>query len=193
MSGWASGIISFVDGSKRLIAAALLMICAGCSHDVAWRSYQTSEYLDVRREYFGRIHLRYDTVTLTDCTVCFGPRAWYTESCVRIDETGMFRKAANRSYAWLREIECRMDHGEKVKRDFKFPFYAADVRAPETTNYLGDIQVDMAPDGGTLVAVNDDLAGFMDAWDKLGQPPFVLKVKKSLLTLQDTLWVEEKK
>jgi hypothetical protein len=170
---------------------ALFASCA--AYDVNWKSYRTSEVADEQREIFGRVHVRLDGIPLVDCRVCFSPRNWYERGCARLDESGLVHMAAPRHYVWLKDLKCRSDLGREVAHAFAFPYYAADVRAANVANYIGDVKIDLSAGGGVLVAVDDELKSFFAEWDRRGKPPLQLKARRSLLKLQDDVWIEEQK
>src|SRR5271170_7726443 len=149
--------------APRALSAALLVLvlfAPSCATDVEWRRYRTSEYLEEQREFIARVRIRLDGIPLTDCRVCFNNPAWYQESCAKLDESGLVHKAAPRPYVWLKQLECRGDEGREIRRDFDFPYYASNVRAFNVTHYIGDVQIDLAANGGTIVSIKDDLDGF---------------------------------
>ncbi|MBI3542016.1 MAG: hypothetical protein HY075_01895 [Deltaproteobacteria bacterium] len=172
---------------KRALAIAALVLFPACAATVNWRDYDTSSVADEQRELMAKVTVRRNTIELNRCTLCFATRVKFSRTCAALDMSGLVHMAAPRDYAWIREIECELEGGKKVRHAFAFPYYSADVSVRNTTSYLGDIFIDLTDESHPFIEVTDRLEDTVEEFASRGRK-FRLRMRKALLKLQDDTW-----
>ena len=177
---------SLTPAFATLAFAALI---SGCASTVSWRDHHTSSVLENQRELLARIKVRLHGVDLNDCTACLSAQTRMEDKCSKIDSSGMVYQKVTRPYAWLKTLECRLEGGAVVRRDFVFPYYAADTQNLDTVHYLGEINIDLEGDVGTSVVITDKLEQTLTDLHTLGKRALPLKIHRALLKRQENIKV----